>query len=145
MTSLLGENIGTFGEWAVSFSFGDGPAITLSNFVMTWERQLITPNKIFSLGTFWGWLIWEHPSWHVTVTWGSNILDSDEITGSQGLDKTWLNSWTFSLVTFSTEFPELLKAHLSELDPTEEWLLFVEFSSAPITGSLPQTIGRQPV
>ena len=39
------------------------------------------------------------------------------------------------------EFRELLKAHLSELDPTEEWLLLVEFSSAPITGSLPHTIG----
>ena len=43
--------------------------------------------------------------------------------------------------TFPAEFPELLKAHLSELDPTEEWLLLEEFSSAPITGSLLHTIG----
>ena len=48
---------------------------------------------------------------------------------------------TFFLVTPSAEFPELLKAHLSELDPTEEWSFLVEFSSAPITGSLPHTIG----
>ena len=105
------------------------------------RRTLNNSNKTFSLGTLWGWPSWEHPCWHVTVTWRLNILDSDETRGSQGLDTTWLNSRPFFLVTFSAKFLELLKAHLSELDPTEEWLLLVEFSSAPITGSLPHTIG----
>ena len=91
MTSLLGEDIGTFGEWAFSFSFGDYPAITLSNFVMTWERHLITTNKIFSLGTFWGWLSWEHPCWDNLRFKHCKVWRDNRLTGIRQNITTLLN------------------------------------------------------
>ena len=47
-------------------------------------------------------------------------------------------------VLFSNSFgrsSRVTESTFIRLDPTEEWLLLVEFSSAPMTGSLLHTIG----
>lgn len=68
---------------------------------MSWERNLTASRKICSLETFWGWQSVDHACWNVTEAWGFNI---GKTIGSHGLDTTSLNSWTFLLVTFLSQF-----------------------------------------